>query len=91
MEKHNPIATANATALTVGLISLVCALGIVLLPGISMTIAQSWFHGLDIGKISGASVTPGSFILGLVSAMALSWAVGYTFASIYNLFVEKSA
>ena len=90
MGKHNPVATANAVALTVGLISTACALGIVLLPEISMAIAQSWFHGLDISKISSPNVTVGSFVLGLTSATALSWPVGYVFASIYNLFVEKS-
>lgn len=90
MGKHNPVATANAVSLTIGIISTVCALGIMLLPSVSLTISQSWFHGLDISKISSPNLTLGSFALGLVSAMVLSWPVGYIFASLYNLFSGKS-
>lgn len=89
MGKHNPVATANATALTVGVINTVCALAIVLLPSVSLTISQSWFHGLDISKISNPNVSLGSFVLGLTTAVALSWPVGYLFASLYNLFLGR--
>lgn len=87
--KHELNATANALAVTVGVIYIVCALSVVLLPDLTMTIAQSWFHGLDLSKISVFNVSVGSFILGLVTAVAGSWVIGYVFASAYNYFVKK--
>lgn len=87
--KHEPNATANATAVTVGAIYVVCALAVVLLPDLAMTVAQSWFHGLDLSKISAFNVSLGSFILGLVTSVAGSWLIGYIFANAYNYFNKK--
>ena len=87
--KHEPNVTANATALTVGTIYIVCAAAVVLLPDLSLTIAQSWFHGLDLSKISVVNVTLGSFILGLVTSVAGSWTVGYVFARAYSYFSKR--
>ncbi len=87
--KHEPNVTANATALTVGIIYLVCAGAVVLLPDLSLTIAQSWLHGLDLSKISVVNVTLGSFILGLITSVAGSWTVGYIFASAYSYFSKR--
>lgn len=87
--KHDLMATANALAATVGVIYVVCAVLVTLLPGVSMAVAQSWFHGIDITRISSWNVTVGSFIMGLVTSIAFSWAVGYLFAYTYNLFAKK--
>lgn len=78
--------TAKATAVTVGIIYLVCAFGVILLPNLTMSVAQSWFHGLNLSKISGFSVTPGSFVLGLVTSTVGGWLIGYVFAKTYNYF-----
>ena len=88
--KHLPIPTANATAATIAVVYIVCALGILLFPDISMTIAKSWFHGIDISKITLSTQTnPGSLILGFVTATGGGWLVGYIFASAYNGFAKK--
>jgi len=87
--KHDVPGTAKATAATVGVIYIACALAIMLLPNFSMTIAQSWFHNLDLSKISGSTVTVGSFILGLVTSTTGGWLIGYVFATAYNYFVKK--
>lgn len=87
--KHEPNVTANAMAVTVGVIYIVCAVSVVLLPEIAMTVAQSWFHGLDLSKISAFNVTLGSFILGLVTSMGGSWLIGYVFAKAYNYFLKR--
>lgn len=50
--KHLPVPTANATAATVAVIYIVCALGVLLVPDLAMTIARSWFHGIDIRKLT---------------------------------------
>ena len=87
--KHDVDTIAKATALTVGVIYLVCAFSVILLPGLAMSVAQSWFHGLNLSKISGFSVTPGSFILGLVTSTVGGWLIGYIFAKAYNYFLAK--
>lgn len=87
--KHDVDTTAKATAVTVGAIYLVCAFGVILLPSLAMSIAQSWFHGLNLSKISGFSVTPGSFVLGLVTSTIGGWLIGYVFAKAYNYFLKK--
>lgn len=84
--KHNPIATANAAAVTTGIFYIICRVLVGLLPDLMMSISQAWFHGLTIGAWNLAS---GSFIVGLISAGATAWIVGYIFAISYNSFVKK--
>lgn len=87
--KHNLSATANATALTVGIVYLVCAFSVLLVPDLVLGIARTWFHGVSLTEVASAGITPGSFVLGLVSAMVGGWVLGYLFAYFYNLFARK--
>lgn len=87
--KCNPSASANAAAVTTAVIYVVCALFFMIAPGLSMAITKTWFHGIDISLIDARTITFGSFILGLVSATAGAWLVGYLFTVIYNKFIEK--
>lgn len=86
--KHYPLATANASAVTTAVIYVVCTATVVFLPDLSMTIAQSWFHGIDLSKISSFNITVGSFILGIITATVGAWLIGFVFAKIYNQFVQ---
>lgn len=86
--KHKSYIIANTLAITVSLIYVVCAMAIVFFPDLAMTIAQSWFHGLDLAKISTPNVTPGSFILGFITATAGAWLVGYIFTFVYKQFAK---
>ena len=75
--KHDPIATANAMAVTVAFIAVVCALAIILAPELSLGIAQSWFHGIDLSKgqtVVGPSL--GSILYGWITATIGGWVVG---------------
>ena len=85
--KHNVTATANALAITMGFIYVACALLVALFPDFFRLTAASWFHGWNVEALwTGAP--RGNFVLGLVSAMAGSWIVGYIFAWSYNRFVK---
>lgn len=88
--KHDPMATANATAATTAFIAVACALAIILAPELSLGIAQSWFHGIDLEKVRTA-VNPsfGSILYGWITATIGGWIVGYVFASSYNMFAKK--
>lgn len=87
--KHNPITTANAVGATTAIIFVVCRIGVGLFPDLSFTLAQSWFHGIELTKLGSWNLTAESFVLGLVSATIGAWLVGYLFANLYNLFFEE--
>ncbi len=84
------MATANAMAVTVAFIAVICTLAIILAPEVSMGIAQSWFHGIDLSKVR-AVVNPslGSLVYGWTTATIGGWVAGYTFANVYNWFAPK--
>ena len=86
--KHEPNTTANAATITVAVIFVACRVAVALFPDLAMTIAQSWFHGLQLSKVSGWDLSLGSFILGLVTSSGGAWLVGYLFANIYNYFLK---
>jgi len=87
--KHNLMGTANAAAATTAIVYVVCRLLVGLFPGYLMNVAKSWFHGIDISKISAWNLSTESFILGIVSATIFSWLVGYLFANLYNYFLKQ--
>lgn len=84
------MATANAMATTVAFIAVVCAVAIIVAPDLSLGIAQSWFHGMDLSKVQ-TTVSPsmGSILYGWITAAIGGWVVGYVFASAYNKFSQK--
>ena len=86
--KHNPSVTANAAAVTVAIVYIVCRIGIALFPDLAMTIAQSWFHGIQLTQISELNLSLGSFVLGLATSTIGTWLVGYLFAKLYNYFLK---
>ena len=87
--KHNPNATANAAAVTVGLFYVVCRILVSLFPGLMFAIAESLLHGMALTQVGTWNLTMGSFILGLISSAVSAWVIGYVFAVVYNSFVKK--
>lgn len=81
------MATANATALTLGFVYVACAILVGIFPEFYKAVTISWFHGLDVTKIwTGAP--RGNFVLGLTTIVASGWVTGYVFAWTYNRFVK---
>lgn len=87
--KYNPTATANALAVTTAIVFVVCRGAFLLAPELSLAIARSWFHGIDISKIAAQNVGADSFVLGIVTATVGAWLVGYLFATLYNEVAKK--
>ena len=87
--KHNPNAVANAFAVNSGVLYVVCRVAVMLLPDLTMTVAQSWFHGLEINQVSGWELSLGSFVLGVVTLAVAAWFTGYAYAMVYNYFLKK--
>lgn len=88
--KHNPMATANAAALTTTVVYVVCRLLVGLFPGAMMAVAKSWFHGFDITRIRAWNLTFESFVLGIVSATVFAWLVGYLYGASFEYFSRKT-
>ena len=87
--RHQPIATANAAAITTAIIYIFCRLAFAIAPDISLSVGKTWFHGIDIGKIAASTGTLDSFFLGFITIIIFAWIVGYTFAFIFNLFAKE--
>ena len=81
--KLNETAWANSIAISTGIIYVACAAFVAILPDISKTVMQSWFHGINLEALwTGAP--RGNFVLGLITAVIGTWLVGYLFAWLYN-------
>lgn len=87
--KHQPIVTANAAAVTVAIVYITCATAVALFPEFTMNVIRSWFHGIDLSKISSWNFSIESLVLGFVTATAYGWFIGYVFAHAYNSFLKK--
>ena len=87
--KHDPVTTANALATTVAVIYVACRVLIGLFPDLSFTIAQSWFHGIQLTKLGTWDLTLPSFFLGLITATIGTWLIGWCFAHCYNFYLKK--
>lgn len=87
--KHNVSATANASAVTIGVFYVICRVLVGLFPGLMFAIAQSLLHGMALTQVGTWNLNAGNFILGLLTSMASAWTVGYVFATTYNSFARK--
>ncbi len=87
--KHNPIATASAAAISVGLFFILCRILVGLFPTLMFVIAESLLHGMALTQAGNWNLSPGLFILGLLVSMFSTWAIGYIFAVVYNQFIKK--
>lgn len=83
------MAAANAASTTTAVVYIVCRVLVGLFPDWSFIVAQSWFHGIELTKLSTWNLTMGNFILGLVTATIGAWLVSYLFVKIYNYFLKK--
>ena len=87
--KLDSLSFANAATLIMAVVYVFCRLAVGLFPDLTLAIAQSWFHGIDLTRISGWNLGVGSFVLGLISLSLFTWVVDYVFAEIYNNLVKK--
>jgi len=81
-------AIPNALAVTTAIIYVLCRVLVGLFPDVSFAIAQSWFHGIELGKLGAWNLTMSSFISGIISSTITAWIVGYIFIKVYRLFAK---
>ncbi|MDZ7587383.1 MAG: DUF5676 family membrane protein [Patescibacteria group bacterium] len=77
--KLEKMVLANAFALAVAILWILCALFVVLLPDLSMTIVKSWLLGMDLSALGSWSLDLANFLLGGVTLVISAWVSGYVF------------
>lgn len=79
---------ANVLAVTTAIVFVVCRILVGFFPDASFAVAQSWFHGIELSKLSSWNLTTSAFILGLVSSTITAWVIGYIYTKVYNAFAK---
>jgi len=80
---------ANASAITVFILYVVCTLFVAVAPQFSMTILAGIAHMPTLDEtLGGAEVTLGGFILGLVTLVVFFYVSAYMLALLYNRAVK---
>lgn len=64
-----------------------CYLVAIIAPSLYKSVAQSWFHMIDLSNIW--KTAPDGLVLGLVSFIVISWVSGWVLAFTYNSFLRK--
>jgi len=77
MNKNFPIKLANTFGLSMVVLWVICAVFIVVLPGLSMLATKLLLHGLDLSMLGNWNLTWFNGIVGGVIAVVTSWFVGF--------------
>lgn len=86
MDRLNPWRTGGATALTVAIVSVVCAVAVYLFPQGTVDFVNLWTHGLDLTVLrSDRPWTLDWLAFGLFNVTLTGFLIGVLFAWCYNL------
>ena len=81
-------AIPNALAVTTAIVFVLCRVLVGMFPDLFFTVAQSWFHGIELNRIDVGNLTLDSFVLGIVSSTITVWVIGYIFVRAYRLLTK---
>lgn len=86
----NATKLANAAAITVFILYVICTLFVEVAPSLSMTILAGGMHIPSIGDTLGdIEITLGGFLLGLIPMLFYSYAGAYLVAVLYNRSIKS--
>lgn len=88
MAKKDVNATGIALALTLGIISILCLVLVLIAPVFALNLFGSFMHGVDLSKIAITPTIGGRTLLGFIVALAGGYLIGVIFALIYNKFAK---
>lgn len=87
---HNPVRLANAATIVTVAGSLICWVFVTVAPDFSFSIANSWFHMINLDVVRASQpVDFGTAIVGAFSLGVVTWVAFYAFAKIYNNLAKK--
>ena len=78
---------ASASAITLALVSVACALVVAVVPGATVAFFNTWFHGLDLNLLvpsGGKLITAGQVATGALAVGLMGFVIGATLAACYN-------
>ncbi len=85
MGKLNPLTTGLSSGITVGILSILCFIVIVVLPlNAIISMGNSLTHGMDISNIVRKEISAVGLIISSVSWFIIAGLAGYIFALVYN-------
>lgn len=85
----NKFGIANVLAVTSGILWVICALFVVLLPELAYNITGWWLHGLDISPLGYWNITLGGLVMGGISLVLAGWVSGLVFGWAVELLNKK--
>lgn len=91
MNTRNPWRTGCAAALTAAIVSILCAVAVMLFPQGTVDFINSWTHGLDFTALrTYRPLTLGGFLLGLFNVSLTAFVVGALYAWARNLMTRSA-
>ena len=82
----NTLGSGIALAITLALVSGLCAVAFVLVPDATLDFFGAFMHGLDLKAIkSGGPVSFGRVLYGMIGLSIIGFIVGFVFAWTYNV------
>ena len=84
-DKMNPLGAGIALAVTLALLSALCAVAFVLAPDATLDFFGAFMHGLDLKAVKAvAPVSFGGVLYGVIGLSIVGFISGVVFAWIYN-------
>lgn len=77
--KLDSIRLANAFALAMGVLWIICSVFVYVFPGFSYQILVAWMHGMTFSPMGAWDLTINNFIFGGVTAVTSAWISGLVF------------
>jgi hypothetical protein len=85
MDKVNALGAGIALAVTLALVSALCAVAFVLAPDATLDFFSAFMHGLDLKSVkSAAPLSFGRVLYGLIGLSIIGFIAGFVFAWTYN-------
>ena len=94
MKRLNVWKFATATALTLGILSAMCAVAVIVAPDATIAVFNSWMHGVDLTRLvpaGGRPVTFGQVIAGIVSLGVIGFGSGAFLSGVYNMMAGRDS
>ena len=79
---------ANTLALASGILWVLCSIVILILPDLSLSVAEWWMHGMDISVMGSWNLNFINFFFGGIALIVSAWVSGWVFAWSWE-FVKK--
>ncbi len=75
----NKVSLAHAFGLTTAILWVLCVIVVALFPVFSLTVTQSWMHGMDMTSMGGWYLSFNGIFFGGVAIVICAWITGFIF------------